>query len=467
MKPLRNTPSSNHTILENQQGFSLIEIMIATGLIGIIALAFATMMDNQTKQLKYLESKQDIINVKNALIRSLGNDPACCLFANAAVGDLSFSTVSPIAPVTFQKFFRTCSGTPPASLLSLGGANPDLPTFNVQSMTIKNLSGNNDNYSGDVEINLVNKNSGQIEPKPISLAVTFKTQDTGPTTKQIVSCSTGAPVTNKLSIDCIDLSTQCASLQNTNTTCDSPTIPANYALTGGSCVTSSLNGTGRLLVESGPAPSQRQWRCRDKDHDSPAAGVLIAKVHACALNDPTLPQPTLDCVIGERTCSTFPNTNGSCTVDGSAYPGYTLVGGGCNAAANPSIGRLLVSSQPNINGTEWSCEDKDHSTSTGGFLIAKGVFCKIATGIAGTLSCKTTSNSVPSTGGSPTILSMEGPHGYTLMSVGCGTTNNVVGRLLTSISLSDSPAQSVLCANKDHGPSSGGMTTIYGIGCTF
>ena len=428
-------------------------------------MGLMAMMDNQLKQVKYIETKQDVINVKNSLLRSLGSNPTCCQLANAAVGDLTFSTLTPTANVNFQNFFKSCTGSPPSVFLNLGGGNADLPSLNVQSMDLQNLSGSSDNYSGDLVIKLANKNSGYIEPKPINLAITVRTQDAGPNTKKIVSCSTGSPSNNKLSLDCIDLKNQCT-VGTGPAFCNSPDIPANYVITGGSCISSSDNGAGRLLTMSSPTGSH--WSCGSKDHSLLSPGVLISTVHACALTEPALPTPTIDCQTISNTCITSPSVIGTCN-SGAGLTGYSLVGGGCTSTANPTIGRLLTGSYPDATNAGWNCQDKDHITTTGGSLTSYGIFCKLNTAIVGTLNCKQIASSSPGTKDSPLSLNVEAPTNYALTSVGCNTVNAPAGRLLTSLGIASSPSQSASCSNKDHGAGAGtgGLTTIYAIGCSF
>lgn len=61
----------------NQNGFSLIEILIASGIIAIVAMAMASMTSSQQKQMRLLEQKSETIDLKNTLAKLL-YDPAIC-----------------------------------------------------------------------------------------------------------------------------------------------------------------------------------------------------------------------------------------------------------------------------------------------------------------------------------------------------------------------------------------------------
>lgn len=65
------------SILKASQGFSLAEVMVAAGLMGVLSLGVAQIMQNQQKTLVYAETKGEELEIFNR-IRILLLDKAAC-----------------------------------------------------------------------------------------------------------------------------------------------------------------------------------------------------------------------------------------------------------------------------------------------------------------------------------------------------------------------------------------------------
>lgn len=179
----------------NQNGLSILETLIAAGIMTIIALAFSSMLTQQQKQIKYLEAKQEIVNVKNEIFALLNKHPSTCLLGNTAVSDIPpFEAIAPPSKIEVQKFFKDPSGT--KLFASVANDFENYSYFDVQSISINNLSGSGNIFTGDIIIE-ADISKGGIKIKPIRLnSVIFKTKSVG-TTEVILSCTASLESDNK------------------------------------------------------------------------------------------------------------------------------------------------------------------------------------------------------------------------------------------------------------------------------
>jgi prepilin-type N-terminal cleavage/methylation domain-containing protein len=63
---------------QDQQGFSLVEVLVVAGIMGVLALGIAQMFTNQAKQQKNAQVKANALQVQMA-IQSAASDPAAIL----------------------------------------------------------------------------------------------------------------------------------------------------------------------------------------------------------------------------------------------------------------------------------------------------------------------------------------------------------------------------------------------------
>lgn len=125
-------------------GFSLIEIIVVCAIMSVVSLGFASMIYNSNKELKYVETKMEAIQLKNQFLQAMTNDQYCaCAFRNFTVDTaankltaqpVSFSnSYDPVTcnPVGGAPIFQTNSQVP-SSRLFLGAIRVDniLPDMN-------------------------------------------------------------------------------------------------------------------------------------------------------------------------------------------------------------------------------------------------------------------------------------------------------------------------------------------------
>lgn len=75
-------------LLKTQKGFSLVQVMVAVGIMGGLALAMMQMTDNQIKQQKTMELKAETGDVANIIRQTLNDKEACeATFIGMSPGD--------------------------------------------------------------------------------------------------------------------------------------------------------------------------------------------------------------------------------------------------------------------------------------------------------------------------------------------------------------------------------------------
>ncbi len=141
----------------SHSGFSLIEVMIAAGVMSIVALGIASMMSDMSAAQVALEEKLAALEAASGLQRAFA-EPTICGYqlsqaATTATVDLSPPNVAR-ATLSYLELRMGTSSTSP--LLVKRGES--LPGYNagkmkVQSIILKNISSNGgDSFSGDLEV---------------------------------------------------------------------------------------------------------------------------------------------------------------------------------------------------------------------------------------------------------------------------------------------------------------------------
>lgn len=77
---MRNTQIN--TLTESQQGISLIELLIAIGILGIVSAGIATLMSNQMKESRGLQETIARMDFEKSLVNSLSNGSICTFILN-------------------------------------------------------------------------------------------------------------------------------------------------------------------------------------------------------------------------------------------------------------------------------------------------------------------------------------------------------------------------------------------------
>lgn len=90
----------------NQRGMSLVEIMIAIGMLGAVSLAFNQLMLNQNKTMKTSEIKAELLEISSLIRQTLDNKETCeATFIGMAPGD-NLSEIRVSSDLSKEPFLR-------------------------------------------------------------------------------------------------------------------------------------------------------------------------------------------------------------------------------------------------------------------------------------------------------------------------------------------------------------------------
>ncbi len=107
-------------ILQNRSGFTLVEVLIAAGLISGLALAISSMLTTGTKGSKKISQDLEIASLTSAALGSL-RDPKSCQESLHGVDFTTALSATPAGGVTIPTIFKVSAGAP-ISILSGGQA---------------------------------------------------------------------------------------------------------------------------------------------------------------------------------------------------------------------------------------------------------------------------------------------------------------------------------------------------------
>ncbi len=452
--------------LNRKNGFSLIEILIAAGLAAMLSLGLASMFLQQQKEMKALDEKFYLQSLRQNVMNILQSKAVCLSNLGTISADISSATTTTPSTINFvfnELHIGTSTLTPLVAKVnvSLPGrlSNEMIPA----SMQMKNIyqTGAVNEYRGTLVIDFLSSSMTRaLKSLEFDLFFTI----TPPATNAFISnCG---PKTDVLTISCIDLSATCLTLTTVVSNCSSPALPAGYVLVGGSCVSASNEGKGRLLLGSSPNASGTHWVCADRDAGSQnQSGRITVSAHACISSTALA---NLEC-LQSSTSALHPGIGISTTYSPFAPAGYELLGGGCaDSGSSPPV-HFLLTSAPSAAGDRWLCEGRDVSAPTaGGSMTSTGIFCRATPGSTAALSCKKNSVTVPNMESSMTFANATAAPGSAITSAGCsaqGFTPSWAGRFMTALQ-ANTPS-SAICLNKDHIVAAGGQTTATTISCGF
>lgn len=187
----------------SQHGFSLVQVIIAAGILAVLAMTSASFFTNQIKANNYLEFQAKREQLRLTILGQFLSDPnnCKCLFANApAFATPGPSTLAGTPPTQIGKFNFTTPGvcgtaTLPSPLTSSTGVD-GIRSTTIQLRNIVDSGGGT--HTGLLVIGLQSLKEVQ---GPQELMLTFpvdvQTAPSGPGTVSFLGCSTmtgGGPV---------------------------------------------------------------------------------------------------------------------------------------------------------------------------------------------------------------------------------------------------------------------------------
>ena len=185
-----------------QRGFSLLEVLLVTGIMGIVAVVFTSLLNAQQKSLRVIEQKQDLLALRGSLAQVMSLPGVCSWQLSGRVFNASAITGSALgsAPWALNQIYLGDTAASP-KLISRGetiGATAASPR--VRAIEFHNIARvGPDSYRGELTV-AMEPDSLAMPVKEISVPILVGTDPASPLgAKEIVRC--GMDATKCASLD--------------------------------------------------------------------------------------------------------------------------------------------------------------------------------------------------------------------------------------------------------------------------
>jgi prepilin-type N-terminal cleavage/methylation domain-containing protein len=178
------------SIIRHQFGFSLVEVMVAVGLLGITALGFATWMQNVSNQQRILTHRMVSLDMQNSVSSFIANASQCgdnlknLTFSVPATTATKVVLGTPGDPNTGIRIFNTTTNNPTGVFVGYGPLNSGfgLSVETIQLQDITNVG--TDLYQANLAIYF----GGASPPPPPVMVRKILISATGSGTATIQQC---------------------------------------------------------------------------------------------------------------------------------------------------------------------------------------------------------------------------------------------------------------------------------------
>ncbi len=179
--------------MKDQTGFSLVETIIASGIAVFIILAVTSIFTTQLNQIKGLNQKQEMLELKSLMLEQLSKPGVCSWQLHDKVIDVSGSTTESSPSPTILNLVSLHQGTSTTSAL-IARSSQRLPNTQhgivVRNVTFRGIyaTGNPDEYVGRFEV-AFDQSSLAHNMKPVQVQQLILTNPSDPVgAKRITTC---------------------------------------------------------------------------------------------------------------------------------------------------------------------------------------------------------------------------------------------------------------------------------------
>src|SRR5262249_2071528 len=146
------------------KGFTLVEMMVAIGLMGILSLAVTSMLSMQRQQMRMLTQRQEQMDIKSVLLKQLSNSKTCTwqLLNQSFLASPVPTPASPSATVIPLRNQTIYSGSDPANdstsvpIVTAGtlvqGTTTQLKVNTVTFENIYSVNASSNEYAGSFRV---------------------------------------------------------------------------------------------------------------------------------------------------------------------------------------------------------------------------------------------------------------------------------------------------------------------------
>ncbi len=231
----------------SEKGFSLIEILVALGILGAVMASMATLIFNQRVALESVQVRQDLLSLTSDLQNTL-LDPVACETALGTLG-VAFDSALAALPTDGLPFELLLNGGTIASGNKVPGYQVIADQFQIIRALPVGTLGTADVFKGDLilKVSSVNSSIGGLTAfRPRNLGSAYFTVETG----RITSCSSKSPIDNDQIAETCDELGGSFELGICDLSGDIPKLVAKIcpslggAFADGKCTISSSGGSG-------------------------------------------------------------------------------------------------------------------------------------------------------------------------------------------------------------------------------
>lgn len=208
-------------------GFSLVEVLVAIGIMGIAFFAFMSTILSQQKEMKFLEQKSEVLEIKNLIGTVLGNSQICGwqMAAESALHPMNMTGVTTTVPspstLSLAKIYSGPDNTSQI-IFQTGQRVPRTVNPIIAGTTIlrdAKASGTPNEYIGEFVVN-IDSSSLIHSVAPMSFPIVFATESGDPIdAKKISRCCIGASCITPTATGFITQSISCSAGNNQGNSC--------------------------------------------------------------------------------------------------------------------------------------------------------------------------------------------------------------------------------------------------------
>lgn len=174
----------------NTKGISIIETLVAIGIMSIMMVGFTSMLSNQHKETKSVSEILAGLDLQKNLISVLSHGSVCSYIVNNPT-QLSFHSGQPLPQTitpTLPIYANVSAGVPGAIITQVGQpASNYSSSMIVESIKLRVLSGSGTTYTANWIIEF--DKSKSVRPhKPITVSTVLSVDNTTPSATKIVDC---------------------------------------------------------------------------------------------------------------------------------------------------------------------------------------------------------------------------------------------------------------------------------------
>ncbi len=178
-------------LLKNQKGMSLVEVMLAAGIMIVIGAAISSLILSQAKETKSLSEILAALDLEKNIIASMA-DGSVCQYMLTNPSQSSFNSMALPQKITSPSpiYAKVTQAGPGPIVAKVGDtASTYSSSMIIKSIKLEVLSGSGTSYTGRWLIEFDETKSVRAH-KPISVSTTLSVDSTNPTAAKFVGCMT-------------------------------------------------------------------------------------------------------------------------------------------------------------------------------------------------------------------------------------------------------------------------------------